>query len=356
MDTSNIDLLAVIAMGKELKRVASTQGGEYHGPCPFCGGRDRFSVQVNRNGRGGRWSCRQCSPSWQDAIAFVQRRDGVSFKEACRILGLDLQNGSGKPHQMTRRTQNRSSVRQKNNSKRNPVDAPALISEHWQEAAEDFVSYCQEILWTRKGKVTRIQLRDRGLSDAVIEDAGLGYNPTTCRDDPGCWGFDADGKDIWLPKGIVIPWWIRDTLWRINIRQPKREPKYIVPRGSANGLYNADDISLRSTVVMVEGEFDALSLMPLRDRLDIVPVATGSATGSRLRKWEMRVALADQVLLAFDDDDAGEQAAKWWHQKLGSKAMRLCPLRHDVNDMLREGDDLVAWLEKGLHKISHFST
>src|SRR5918912_3906120 len=81
-----VDLLELIGRDTRLKRVATTRGGEYAGPCPFCGGRDRLRVQPARR----RWWCRGClgSERWQDAIAYVQRRDGLAdFAEACRRLG-----------------------------------------------------------------------------------------------------------------------------------------------------------------------------------------------------------------------------------------------------------------------------
>ena len=39
-----IDLLAIIQQDTQLKKVANTNGSEYAGPCPFCGGQDRFRV------------------------------------------------------------------------------------------------------------------------------------------------------------------------------------------------------------------------------------------------------------------------------------------------------------------------
>ena len=79
------DLLGLIGADTRLKKVASTGGGEYAGPCPFCGGRDRFRVQPAK----GRWWCRGCSDGsrWQDAIGYVRRREGLGFTEACRRLG-----------------------------------------------------------------------------------------------------------------------------------------------------------------------------------------------------------------------------------------------------------------------------
>ncbi|MGI8423994.1 MAG: primase-helicase zinc-binding domain-containing protein, partial [Chloroflexota bacterium] len=82
----SVDLLALVGDATRLRKVASTRGGEYAGPCPFCGGKDRFRVQPER----GQWWCRTCSPDerWQDAIAYVERRDGVDFREAySRLAG-----------------------------------------------------------------------------------------------------------------------------------------------------------------------------------------------------------------------------------------------------------------------------
>ena len=76
-----MNLLSLIERDTRLRKVGGTRGGEYHGPCPFCGGRDRFIVQPAR-GERGKWSCRQCSPRWQDDIVYLMQRDGLRFREA----------------------------------------------------------------------------------------------------------------------------------------------------------------------------------------------------------------------------------------------------------------------------------
>src|SRR4030042_652775 len=81
------ELLSLVGQDTALKRVAKTGGGEYAGPCPFCGGRDRFRVQPNRK-PWGLWMCRNCGEGrWQDVISFVMQRDQVDFKTALQTLG-----------------------------------------------------------------------------------------------------------------------------------------------------------------------------------------------------------------------------------------------------------------------------
>jgi hypothetical protein len=70
--------LATLRYGAHLKRVGA---GEYAGPCPACGGRDRFSINVNKR----LWNCRGCARGG-DAIALVQHVDNCSFAEAVHSL------------------------------------------------------------------------------------------------------------------------------------------------------------------------------------------------------------------------------------------------------------------------------
>ena len=43
------------------------------GPCPKCGGVDRFVV------KGERWWCRQCEPRGGDAIDYLRRARGLTY-------------------------------------------------------------------------------------------------------------------------------------------------------------------------------------------------------------------------------------------------------------------------------------
>jgi phage/plasmid primase-like uncharacterized protein len=54
---------------------------ELVGPCPICGGTDRFSI----NARKQVWNCRGCQCGG-DAIALVQHFDGCTFREAVETL------------------------------------------------------------------------------------------------------------------------------------------------------------------------------------------------------------------------------------------------------------------------------
>jgi Toprim domain-containing protein/CHC2-type zinc finger protein len=57
------------------------RGPERVGPCPVCGGRDRFSINTKKQ----LWNCRGCRRGG-DVIALVQHLDGADFKTALRTL------------------------------------------------------------------------------------------------------------------------------------------------------------------------------------------------------------------------------------------------------------------------------
>src|SRR5262249_20234525 len=57
--------------------------GIHHvGPCPRCGGTDRFSI----NTRKQVFRCRGCCEKGGDVIAFVEWLDGATFDSACEAL------------------------------------------------------------------------------------------------------------------------------------------------------------------------------------------------------------------------------------------------------------------------------
>lgn len=85
-EARGFDLGALAARYGFAGRASST--GEAVGPCPGCGGTDRFSVNARRN----IWRCRQGGgdPIGGDAVAMVQHFENCSFPKAVEILIGDL--------------------------------------------------------------------------------------------------------------------------------------------------------------------------------------------------------------------------------------------------------------------------
>lgn len=113
------------------------------------------------------------------------------------------------------------------------------------------------------------------------------------------------------------------------------------------GMYGASTIRAGWPVVLLEGELDALSVRQALTRPTAAVVATGSTQGGRRLRWLARLASASVVLVAYDNDDAGEHAAEYWIDALPN-ARRWRPYWSDANDMARDGADLAAWVQAGI--------
>ena len=321
------DLLALIGRDTELRRVASTHGGEYAGPCPWCGGRDRFRVWPER----GRWWCRQCDKSG-DATAYRVERGDLTPTEAGRL------RHAGDGAQGERPARSVAAPRH--------AERLAPPGSDWQRAARAFCEGAEARLWETPDALA--YLRGRALSDDTIRAAGLGWwdppRPDDVYRDPSRWGLDRER--LWIPRGWVIPWELQGAVWRVNIRQAAGEPKYCAVAGARNALYGADELAYGRPAVLVEGELDALTIRQAAGDV-VAPVATGSTHGARRPPWVARLAMASTVLVAFDTDEAGEKAATWWLSVL-SNAQRWRPLWNDASAMAQDGADVRAWVLAGL--------
>ena len=348
MDVRDVDILALIGADTVLKRVGGTRGGEYAGPCPFCGGTDRFRVwpaDTSTTDHRGKWWCRQCLKSG-DAIEYLRERDGLSYGEACQQLGV---SGKASRQGATRSTDGKSKI---------AVPPPA----GWQACGMRFVEFCEQALWDEKGRHALDWLHGRGFNDSTLRASRIGWNGTQRFGDPARWDLPA-GKKIWAPVGVVIPWIDSGTLWRVQFRRldlmratvngvervqmgPDPEPKYVHIRGSGDALYGADALDGSQPVMLTEGVFTSLAIQ--QEAGDIVTaVAAGSTKGGHGTQWIARLSLAPLVLIAFDADKPGDEAAERWQEKLpGSRRRR--PYWDDANAMLQDCGDVWSWVEAGL--------
>jgi len=85
------DLLAEIEQDTRLKRTSTSRGGQYNGPCPWCGGLDRFRVQPYYDAYGF-FACNQCRRSGT-AIDYLMLRRGLSKQHALATVGWKPQEG-----------------------------------------------------------------------------------------------------------------------------------------------------------------------------------------------------------------------------------------------------------------------
>ncbi len=330
--------------GIPTRRVSGTNGGEYAGPCPSCGGTDRFRAWPGQ-GETGRFWCRACGKQG-DAVQYLRDFRGLSYLEACHFLGREPKNrhipirGRGMKQAHTRPS----------SPTWEPREYPSP-GEAWTEKAGRFVAWAEGKLWTDQGKETRAWLHGRGLSEETIRSFHLGWNPGDLWRDRGTWGLpekpgkDGKPKKLWLPLGLVIPKIREGRVVRVRIRRPEGEPRYYLVPGSESGPLI---IPGGQACAVVESELDAILVH--QDAGDLVTtIALGSASLRPDRAAMEVIRGAETVLLALDSDDAGaRQAWQEWTPRFPNAQYWPTIYGKDPSEARQNGLDLRAWVEAAL--------
>lgn len=183
----------------------------HHGPCPMCGGTDRFRF-ADLDGRGV-WVCNQCGGG--DGWHLVMRRFGVDFLGAIELV---------RPHVGC----DAAAVK-----KRDPEKARHWLRELWRGSVE-----------ARPGDPVSGYLEGRGLD---LPQMGLRFAPKcyeaeTKREMPAMLGVitGPDGHPVTMHRTYLakLSGWVK-----ANIEKPKKLMPTVGPiLGGAIRLYEVDDV------------------------------------------------------------------------------------------------------------------
>ena len=341
---------------------------EYSGACSWCGGTNRFHVYPDANDipdvgilgyylcmdstSGGRSGCGRRG----DGLQYLQEKRGLNFVDACKEMDID-------PEKLInyRRSQKGLPPSAKLVRPRSLPSAMGDTSRDWQERADSIVALAQMRLATCDE--ARAYLQRRGLYEHTIKDAEIGYCPGYAADDAKKWGYE--GGKMRLRRGIVIPW--REATGRVVCIRFRRLPsdqgdearkyygvdektgeinRYRSLFGSATQhLYRGETLFPGCYAALFEGELDALAARQETDE-SICIVATGSTAWARSAMSEAKLARSAKVLIAYNADEGGDKASKYWLSRL-KNARRWRPLWSDANDMMLDGINVGEWLLLG---------
>ena len=307
---SSIDIVKVVGEYVRLRRVGST--GRYLGLCPF---HQEKTPSFNVNQARQFYKCFGCGAGG-DALKFVMEVDGLTFPEALKLLA--ERNGIPMP-------------------KRNEYsDADsrlrgALIEMHTR-AAELY----QAALRGSQGAEARAYLARRGVSPEIIDAFQLGYSDPAGqalthrlaeerfspeqleasglvrRRNEGAGFYDAFRGRLMFPihneSGKVIAFGGRAMR---DDDQPKylNSPETPIYRKTATlyNLHRAREVMRRSNrAVLVEGYMDVIGAYAA-DVREVVASCGTALTNPQVRAIHRH---ADTVVVNFDPDDAGSNAAE----------------------------------------------
>ena len=308
---------------------------EYCGPCPWCGGRDRFRVWTTT----GRYWCRQCELNG-DEIQFLRDFKGMNYVEACEWLGRE-------PKPM------KSNDTAAQGHTWAPKQAKPVPGDKWQARCLQLISNHEGLLCQYKTAKDWLK-SERGLTDETIRAARLGWAYSDIWLDRADFGLEqviskktGKPKKAWIPAGLIIPYFSDGQVVRVRVRRnnPGEGDRYILLSGSDTRpmVWGAD----KKIFIVVESELDGLLVH--QSAGDVVGVvAMGSAQARPDASLDKRLRNADLILNSLDADEAGaKEAWRFWWQTYHSDRWP-CVAGKDPGEMFNAGFDIRAWVLAGI--------
>jgi hypothetical protein len=308
------DLLTLVLIDTPKLRRA---GAFYIGPCPFCGGRDRFNLKATPE--GWRWFCRKCGDDkYHGPIDYIMRRDNLDFKQALESLGGTIEI---RPREIV-----------------TPQEPDIIFPDlDWQKDAWRKVDAASERLAGEDGAAGRRYLRERGISRGTISCYRLGLDIITKRARPAIvipW-FDDSGHDGEIITAIKYRF-IDDLA-----KQDKGQ-RFRMADGSKPILFGLHAAAGRNTLILIEGEINAMSIMQISalELPYIDALSFGSQSGGHQTALK-KVAQDYRRVIVWADDS---EKAKEIRSQLDRPADALCSpeiegQKYDANELLQK-----SWL------------
>jgi len=335
--------------------------GEYQGPCPVCGGKDRFRVfpdqepsgelAVKAGARGGYW-CRQCDISG-DYIQWLVDIEGWDWTKIFEFLGVEGEAPAQRIMPKPRPAPQQARVGRELTDLL-PVELPP---EKWREHALKFVNECAAQLEHNPHLVQ--WLEGRGVPLSIARESRLGWHagkpqrsnrpPCDYRSREG-WGLprilndNGRPKSIWLPRGLVIPNFRDGELAAVRVRRPNSDvppddDKYKLVAGSNQKVTmitpNARDY------VVVEAALDGLAIAAAKvDGVGFCSMGTLTAYPDiQAAEW---LSEARHILNALDFEPQGKgekhgnKFRHWWGERFPQCRRTPVPVGKDPGELVEQ--------------------
>jgi hypothetical protein len=368
-----LDILRRKVDPARVKHVSGTKGGEWHSPCPVCGGNDRFHVWPNqgggdtaqRAGVSGTWWCRACDRGG-DVIELLMFSEGLEFRAACKELRIELSE-SGRRFRPLRQPQ-------RDASGWAPADWK-VPQEKWREQATKLALFAHEQLLSHEKALA--WLAGRGLPLEAVKRYRLGH--LKGEDKTGACLYrarsafgladkkNADGTKtrsvLWIPRSFTIPLWRGDEAHRVRLRRyaadlkSPKDSKYLMIEGSGQAPMTLPPEGVAPELavwVVVEAELDAMAVHhACGGKVGVMASLTN--LGKPDAEAHRMLSRAKRILVALDFDRPdksgkrpGYQGWLWWRGQYGAAKRWPVPQGKDPGEAFARGVDLAAWIRAGI--------
>jgi hypothetical protein len=359
--------VSTLSLAERYSQLSKLSSREWAGPCPKCGGTDRFHVKED-------WFfCRQCNPKGGDTIAFVRwLQPGLSFADAvAQLTGRTLPTAA---QRKLERAQQDTRVRTPN----------------WSRKAAAMLHAAQERLLGNEGEPGHEYLASRGLDPRTWLQFGLGYSADV--NVPGTGGKQK-------AAAISMPWYAGSKLTGLRYRflVPQDGHKQTAETGSqfSGRLFGRqglpDWVSLANgngkfesmcDLIICEGEINAMSIWQVARDTNLHVLSLGSesakltdAVVAFAKRYRIVIIWADRAEMARNLQTAipiasglvspnGRDANDLMCDSLLGAVLSMARLRACRNDYQREGllwdlwDAAQTWIGvdsgtvQAMHKIA----
>ena len=375
-----LDILRRYVDGTKIKKASARSGGEYHSPCPKCGGTDRFCLfpeqpggaLAMQHGITGTWACPRHCQEGGDAIDLLTWAGGLTFREACEELRIDLPE---RTQEERRRYRPLRPLTAHGTDTWTPTSY-APPPEAWLTQATKLATEAHARLLETPSILS--YLAKRGLPLEAVQRYGLGY--IEGEDNTGKYLYrqraafglppkERDGKPVRalrIPRGITIPCWSDDghtQALRVRIRKrnadlAEGEDKYILiaqpapPYSAPLRLAPIGVAPELATWAVAESELDAM-LIHHACGGKIGALAILTASGKPDAVAHAALSTAARILLVMDWDakpDGDIPTAsnwRWWRDRYPQARLWPVPAGKDPGEAFAKGVDIREWLRGG---------
>ncbi len=328
------DIYQTVSQHVALKRA----GANHKGLCPF---HDENTPSFHVHPGMGIYKCFGCGAGG-NAIQFLMELQGWSFPETVRYLaeqaGVEIGEEDPEEEAEARRRRKKRKL--------------------YEEIMEGARKFYEENLWGKRGEVGRLYLKERGISEETAKLFGLGYAPEgwenllghlTGKGYRGEW-LERAGLVIANDRGgyydrfrhrvlfpVVNMWGRTVAFGGRTLGTDGKGAKYINSPETpyytkGKELYGLDvakrGIQREEFALVVEGNFDVLALHDQGLDMTVAPMGTAlTEDQARLMKR-----FARKVVIAFDGDEAGEEATLKCLEALQSASLEAQVVRFDRGD------------------------